>query len=414
MKRPSGAILISIVFFSMISLISTPAVSGAAIDRITLPFFTSWENTESLGRSDCVDYKKDFYGYNGPNDPLPQLERRSNEITPPSEVFGWPAFGSNQLRAAGYFGASYSYCYFSLFDQTPNSDVGPPIRLKEHTFINIWYCHTQLKDCMIDGEIYNQRTGQFWTLRDFCLNGAYIVDQDGVRIHPAWRNNDALGIWKFACFDLSMIHNSDPEAWCITKIWIGFDNGNSQAIGQARTYFDMLHITYGGSNKETWNMGSSDASVVGSAVVWSSSLEPEGYKLHLKLGVSAFDAGYIDGGIKKYTVHPTELFVDIFVDGVCTAMNYPAPTGINLTQRDPSHSEGDASSFVCDFAWILYTNFVSPELGFALDLWDLCEKYTPSQDVPAPTSSYAWPLVGREDGVMPHFASGEVFLPLEI
>lgn len=181
-----------------------------------------------------------------------------NEVNPP-DVFGYE-FGSRQLKAAGYFGSSDSYCYFNLFDMTPDSDWGPPIKIRPYTFINIWYYHANLAHSMIDAQIYNQRSGQYWTLRNFYkferINGfniyKYIVDQNDVRIHPGYRYSDPVGSWQFASFDLSIVYEDDPENWYITKIWIGFDNriDPNHPTGQARTYFDMLYISYGVGNRQ--------------------------------------------------------------------------------------------------------------------------------------------------------------------
>ena len=176
-------------------------------------------------------------------------------VTPADGTFFGYNFGSRFLMAAGYFGASYSYAYFDLFDHTPDSDYGPPFKIKPQTFINIWYYHYQLADCMIDAEIYNVKTKQHWTLRDFNYDGKYIVDQNGVRIHPACRCVDSIGSWEFASFDLSIVYESDPENWYVTKIWIGFDNGGNGQTGQCRTYFDMLFISYGlGGNMEVMSL----------------------------------------------------------------------------------------------------------------------------------------------------------------
>jgi hypothetical protein len=38
---------------------------------IILPFWTGWNGTNPVGRTNTIDHAKDFYGYYGPNNPLP-------------------------------------------------------------------------------------------------------------------------------------------------------------------------------------------------------------------------------------------------------------------------------------------------------------------------------------------------------
>ncbi|MGQ9460565.1 MAG: hypothetical protein ACUVRA_04975 [Candidatus Bathyarchaeaceae archaeon] len=242
-KRVLTFILASMLMLSSMTLV-VPRVQAAAEHPIVLPFGTSWEDDDPAhGREDSVDYSKDFSS--------PKCGR-VNEVAAP-DIFGYD-FGSKELKATGKFDSSNSYCYFNLFDTTPQSDWGPPFKIKSHTFINIWYRHDVLADCMIDAQIYNSETHQYWTLRDFyrveCIDHLicktyYVVDQNGVRIHPAYRYEDPVGSWQFASFDLSIVYEHNPN-WYVTKIWIGFDNRVDGATGQARTYFDMLHISYGG------------------------------------------------------------------------------------------------------------------------------------------------------------------------
>jgi len=53
MKKTFGATLISVILISTIGFISTPNVLGEAVHRIVLPFYTSWENQQGLGRENC-------------------------------------------------------------------------------------------------------------------------------------------------------------------------------------------------------------------------------------------------------------------------------------------------------------------------------------------------------------------------
>ncbi len=361
----------------------TPNASATPQHRIILPFHTSWENEQALGRTDAVDWKtSDFYN--------PECGWRNNEVIPP-EVFGFD-FGSRQLMVKGDFGSSYSYCYFNLFDTTPDSDFGPPIKLRPHTLINIWYYHYTLAHCMIDAKLYNKGTGQVWTLRDFNYNGQYIVDQNDVRIHPASRWNDPIGSWQFACFDLSIIYESDPENWYITKIWIGFDNDPSigdGATGLAKTYFDLLHISYGKADVDTCTEGNDNAYTGGSITAWSHHLRPDGYyDLWLKTTISGFNDGYMTDwlGIDR-NLYPLSLKVSVS-NPDAQVLNDPKPSGVNLTEQ----GESPAVEFLADVTKTLVTYAYFP-YDWWKDASELCQEFLDLTASPEPEPTYQWPEV---------------------
>lgn len=407
-----ATITIVVTLIASVALL-TPNVSATPQHYIVLPFHTSWENAQPLGRTNAVDWKtSNFYGYNGPDDPLqPELGWRNNEVAPPEEVFGFLNFGSRQLKAAGYFGSSNSCCYFNLFDTTPDSDHGPPIKLRPYTFINIWYYHYSLAHCMMDAKLYNKGTGQVWTLRDFNYDGQYIVDQNGVRIHPACRWNDSIGSWQFACFDLSMIYESDPENWYITKIWIGFDNDpnlGDGATGSAKTYFDMLHISYGMGDKKEETDENSYACTSAGITAWAHWLRPDGkYGLYLKVNLR----GYIEGGVQccpwcYCPLYPYTLKVNTPIDGA-QAQNDPAPTGVNLRQKNESQTE--VGEFVYDVVVTLlgYTPYVGPPITAA----DLAAKFYGLLKTPAPEPTYEFPHSWRWENMS---ALGEVYMEISL
>lgn len=296
---------------------------------------------------------------------------------PPANAFGYN-FGDRQLMAAGYFESSYSYCYFNLFDMTAYSDWAPPFKIKPHTFINIWYYHKELADCMIDAQLYNKRTKQYWTLRDFYYGGAYIVDQNEVRIHPAHRNNDPLGSWEFASFDLSIIYESDPENWYVTKIWIGFDNGVDHATGPARTYFDMLFISYGinGFQTDTRAQGSRVSS---SIIAWNwYGPDPYGYyNLWLKVTV----AGYV-GTNERFSPHVLKASVG---REEAQALKSPQPIGANLTKPDPQKQE--VAEFVMDCCYAIAGVLAGPGVKAAV----LAEKFVGLLKGATEEPTYEWP-----------------------
>ncbi len=414
--RSFAAAIILLLMCSMLTFRTgvTP-VQSASTHRIILPFHTSWENAEPIGRTNSIDWKtSDFHGYNGPGDPLqPELGYRNNEVNPPSDAFGYE-FGSRQLLAAGYFGSSYSYCYFNLFDQTSDSDFGPPVKLKEHTFINLWYYHDELAHCMIDAQIFNKRTGAWWTLRDFNYNGDYIVDQTNVRIHPACRWNDPIGSWQFACFDLSIIYESDPENWYITKLWIGFDNdpslGNG-ATGQARTYFDMLYMSYGMGGVEKNTADHDNAWTSGSIVAWDYHHRTDGYyDLYLKVTISGFDDGYWVGIFgQHFIIFPGFLSISTSAAGA-QALTDPEPTGANITNPDTVNT--DVAEFILDCAITIVGFTPYSQYATMAKISKLAAKFFGLLESPPPNPTYQWPIVD----IFGHYpaittgAMGEVYL----
>jgi hypothetical protein len=351
MRHAYTTLMIGMLIISIVGLL--PNVSASSRHYIILPFGTSWENEQPLGRSNSVNYSKDFsspkLGY--------QDTGYGGVATPPENYFYGYYFGSSFLVAEGYFGSSYSYCYFNLFDTTSYSDYRPPIKLRCHTFIQLFYYHQgDIADCMIDAQLFNKGTRQFWTLRDFNYNGEYVVDQNGVRLHPACRSNDPRNSWQFSLFDLSIVYESDPENWYITKIWIGFDNGGDQKTGFARTYFDMLFISYGTTfvkaQKDPQCPGyliDADGWIImsGTLIAYDHGIDKmSGYHwLILKASIFGFSNATV---LKSSSEAPGWLEYDIgpylfTVQNASTiesieAVKWPKPTGINLTQRDPKTS----------------------------------------------------------------------------
>ncbi len=74
MRKNISLILIVCLLFSMMNFWRVSTVSASPAHRIILPFHTSWENPDALGVTNSLESIKDFYGYNGPNNPLqPEL-----------------------------------------------------------------------------------------------------------------------------------------------------------------------------------------------------------------------------------------------------------------------------------------------------------------------------------------------------
>jgi len=384
MKKTKVYTTLTIVMLILSSIgVLVPKVSASGPQhRIILPFHTSWENDDPLSRIDSVDFKKDFSS--------PHLVYLDNEVAPPSNIFY--DFGFRQLKANGTFDSSSSHCYFNLFDPTPNSEWGPPFRLKSHTFINIWYYHDLLADCMIDVELYNDNTGKWWNASDVNDgNGHYIVDQNGVRLHPAHRWNDTIGSWNFSSFDLSMIYEDGPENWFVSKIWVGFDNRVDGDTGQARTYFDMLYISYGIGDKKEETDENSYACTSGSIVAWHYTHLPNGkYGLWVKVELSGHVEGQLDFWWGYSPFYPYTLKVDLGIDG-SQAQAHPAPTGYNL--RDGNESMKKVGEFILDTTMTLlgFTPFIGPAITAA----DIVAKFYGLTKTPEPEPTYEFPHAWR-------------------
>ncbi len=261
---------------------------------------------------------------------------------------------------------------------------------------------------MIDAQLYNQRTGQMWTLRDFCYGDKYIADQNGTRLHPACRSNDPIGSWQFACFDLSAIWESDPSNWVVTKIWIAFDNGNDGATGQARTYFDLLYISYGVRNVQSHTQNGDNALVSGS-IVWHYTLRPDGYyDLWLKVTCLGFDNGTWPYGLGTVSITPQMLKISsISYDDAQTPDN-PKPTGVNLEQGNSSEPPSAVQKLAYDGMFAIgdsATGGLMTIVQLASDVWGLF-------NAPPPEPRYEWPYVNSSfiGNIHPETALGEVMV----
>jgi hypothetical protein len=75
----------------------------------------------------------------------------------------------------------------------------------------------------------------------YIRDASRIVDQSGVRVHPAARGGYPTGQWLFFDVDLSAPGYEDLR---IDRWMLAYDNGNNGNIGQFRTYFDNLRVEY--------------------------------------------------------------------------------------------------------------------------------------------------------------------------
>lgn len=378
--------LTAILMLSIMAFLDFPPARATPNNPIILPFWTGWDGTNPVGRTNVVDHAKDF-GY-------PELgvreEQAAAPIPDPGTFFGYD-FLSHYLMAKGYFGSSDSYCYFSLFDD--DSDYQTPFKLKPHTYLSVWYYHYQLGNCMIDAEIVNPVTGEFFYLSEFSYEGDYVVDQNGTRIHPAYRCDDPTDSWQFASFNLSIVYWSCPECLYVTKILVGFDNCVDQATGQARTYFDLLHVSYGVNQVHTVSTDTCSASII----AWDSELRPDGYALTLKVTIS----GYTNPHFTGYT--PYYLNV-VLPENVANVEASPEPLGINLEDKNSSLTE--VAEFAMDCAGEIIE--VLP-YGWLFTVYELASSFYGLTSTPSGTT-YQWPKAITIGAEHPDYILGEAYI----
>jgi murein DD-endopeptidase MepM/ murein hydrolase activator NlpD len=201
MKRP--LILLAILVVGM---------AGPLWAETTL-FESGWENGQVYGHADSVAYSREVAGYFNSSSPPPECSRRYHE-----QVHN----GDYALMVAGYSGASYAYCYYRVFDED--------IEVVEGMKLGYWIYHARgTAKVAVDGHFKDGRT-----IRDF--GGGALTDQNGVRIHPALRN-DPMNRWHYVEVDLS------PAAGrTIDFLMVAFDNGGDGFTGQYRAYVDDLRV----------------------------------------------------------------------------------------------------------------------------------------------------------------------------
>ena len=402
------AVFVVILVLSMMAFISLPTTSADRTKAMTLPFMTSWETMDKqglVGPLCSVDWSLNF------SNPLLKVVSNSSGtpdpgyVAPPSPgVFGYD-FGVQELLATGTFGASYSYCYFNLFDQSAVCDSQPPFQLRQHTYLSIWHYNVQHADCMIDGLLYDQNTGQYQTLRDFSYQNSsgatcYIVDQNNVRIHPAQRLNDPQGQWCYSCFDLSPIWNSDPGGWWVEKLWIGFDNGQDHQTGPATTIFDLLFISYGGNaysnTVNVYDSNSVDNSVSGActtgSVVLCGLYQPvQGqYYLAAKVAVTG-QLAQVSNQPYYSVIYPDTLYVSVGVKGA-EVLQSPEPTGINLTSIDSKYPQGKVAQFLFDVGMTVASSIPGiGAVGYMISALQLALEAAGLASKPSQKATYTWP-----------------------
>lgn len=185
---------------------------------------TSWEELQARGELNRVALISDVTGYT--DGVPPELGPRAAELGVPVE------FGTRYELLAGTAQRSYSYVYFHLFtrendaslaDPHPYLTIRPGMRLRWHQY-NHQQCTFSVDLALADGT----------TLRD-----SGVVDQNGVRVHPAARCAYPVGQWLYFDVDLTPLAGKT-----IQESMIAYDNGNNGVTGPFRGYFDFLRIEY--------------------------------------------------------------------------------------------------------------------------------------------------------------------------
>jgi len=198
-----------------------PATKGGTLFQAAEPLYfgSGWEDGQTLGFMDRVQYSKSVAGYFNTSNPPPECSRRYRETV---------RSGNYALMIAGYSQAAYAYCYYRVFDL--NLPVVKGMK------IGYWIYHSQgTPKISVDGHFTDGMT-----LRDFNNNG-FLTDQYGVRIHPGYRR-DPMGQWYYVEVDLSKAAGKT-----LAFIMFAFDNGSDGFTGQYRAYVDDFRIFTEGS-----------------------------------------------------------------------------------------------------------------------------------------------------------------------
>ena len=189
--------------------------------------YTGFEGRRPTGILNYSTYKANVAGYWGNNNPPPELGPRG------AEMGVTPSFGTSMELIAGTSQSPTSYIYFKLFSIDMDSGVDLGIAIPNDAHLSWCQYNWQQRTFSIDAYLQNP-DGTITALRDF----PNIVDQNGVRIHPAYRSAYREGQWFCFTFDLQ------PAAGRIVKHWyIAYDNRQTGWVGQFRGYFDSIRYT---------------------------------------------------------------------------------------------------------------------------------------------------------------------------
>jgi hypothetical protein len=185
--------------------------------------YTGWEPGFAVGDINRVNDIDGVTGYTSSTPP---------ELSPVAAEFGVPVPSQSKYeRFAGSATKDYAYAYMRLF--TGDADNGP--------FRNYLEIVNGMKLHWLQ---YNYHPGQttisldLETISGTKMRDTNIVDQNGVRVHPAFRGVYPAGQWLYFEVDLSPLAGQKVWKWLIA-----YDNGNNQHRGQFRAYIDDVRIS---------------------------------------------------------------------------------------------------------------------------------------------------------------------------
>lgn len=181
---------------------------------------TGWETGSAIGDVNTMAYGKDVSGY-GISYP---------ELGPRTAEFNVTPYGNVMDVLAGNSTSAYSYAYMRLFSSANDNgfqgnwlDIKPGMKLK-------WLQYNyQQRSMSID---FRMTDGS--TLRD-----SGLVDQNGVRVHPALRYNYPARQWLYFEVDLTPLAGKRINEW-----YIAYDNSQTQWAYLFRAYFDNVRVEY--------------------------------------------------------------------------------------------------------------------------------------------------------------------------
>lgn len=148
-----------------------------------------------------------------------------------------PWFGTRMLRITGNATTSMSsYIYFKLFSidrDTASNPIGAKIHSNSH-----------LKWCQYDYLQTSVSVDAYFSDGTALRNYSTVVDQYGVRIHPAYRGGGTLlaAAPSWTCYDFNMA----PVVGKVVLHWyVAYDNrGPNGTIGTFRSYIDSLKFVW--------------------------------------------------------------------------------------------------------------------------------------------------------------------------
>jgi hypothetical protein len=187
--------------------------------------YTGFDNGRASGISNYTTYSARVTGYDGSGAPTLFVVNSGNDAVP-------SYFGTSMLRIAGSATSGLSYVYFKLFSidrDTGTSKRGVTIssgaRLK-------WCQYNAQQTTMSIDANFTDGT----SLREY-----QVVDQNGVRVHPAYRSNGPINIWTCYDADLTPVVGKQVRHW-----YVAYDNSLTQIGGLFRGYIDSLKLIWPG------------------------------------------------------------------------------------------------------------------------------------------------------------------------